>query len=173
MDDLIKKASLANQNGFKFYKNFKISWQPGVIWPTFNLEDDYNRQEIKYKTTKEKMTTRPKRNSLAEKMLKYNGVEKIETKGDSSKDLRLVDNSAFVFCETYMKNFLIPRIISNTLLSQVCKFRSKGRLPILCFVYRGIKSKLIIFTNIRWGTNTSLSLERVTAKIRNFKSSEL
>ena len=147
VDELIKKANFANQNGFKFYKNFKVSWKPGIIWPTFNLEDDYQRQDIKYidvNKDAEKIMIRPKKNSLAERMLNYNGVKKIETITTESKNLRMVDNSAFVFCETYMKKFLIPRIISNSHLTQVCKFRSKERIPIICFVYRTKNSKKYI-----------------------------
>ena len=147
MESIIKNYNYAVHNGFRFYKSFKEKWEMPTIWPTFELQQDYERQNILFKAIDKnasKIVNRPKKDSLRERMLKYNGVEDRETK--TSKDekkvrFRLVDNTVYAFCETYMKRFLVPRIISNLHLSQVCKFRSKGRIPILCYAFKEQKSK--------------------------------
>jgi hypothetical protein len=148
VDDIIKKSSYANQNGYKFYKKMRKSWEYEIDWPNFNMENDFIRQGIEFQVPGEnvKIFTRPKRNSLADRMLKYNGVQYSETiANEKSMLFRQVDNSVFAFCETYMKRFLVPRVLSNVNLAQVCKFRSKGRVPILSFVYKNNSSKFLIF----------------------------
>jgi hypothetical protein len=178
-EQIIKNSSYANQNGFKFYKIFRKEWKHTLIWPTFQLEDDYSRQEIAFKPIDEQVNKKFKRsrtNSLKQRMLKYNGIEEKETlqlKDQEKTNLRLIDNSAFVFCETYMKRFLVPRIISNTQLSNICKYRVKGRVPILCFIYRGGKGSYVMWGNwCREEGCSVVSLAGLADKIRDFESSK-
>lgn len=141
---IIQKTSFANQNNFRFYRTFKQNWTGPVEWENFDLEDDFMRQNIRFKKPDKSsnILVRPKKNSLTERMLRCNGVVYRETEADNEKTLfRLVDNSSFAFCQSYMRRFLVPRILSNVQLAQVCKFRSKGRIPILCFAYQDPASK--------------------------------
>ena len=136
-------------NGFKFYKILKDNFPVPPIYKNFDIEQDFQRQKINYKSVKltksdEVLEIRNRHNSLTEKMLLFNGVEKIETTTEALEEnngLRLVDNSQFNFCETYSKKFLIPRIVSNSILSDICKFRVKGRIPIVCYIYSPSNSK--------------------------------
>ena len=146
VEEIIKKTSYANQNGYKFYKKLRKSWKNELEWPNFDMENDFKRQNIKFQVPGQetKILTRPKKNSLGDRMLGYNGVFYSETVCDEKSMLfRQVDNSAFAFCETYMKRFIVPRVLSNVHLGQVCKFRSKSRVPILSFVYQHEKGRLV------------------------------
>lgn len=151
VEDIIKKSSFANQNGFKFYKIFRAKWEHELLWPTFRLEDDFYRQGVSFKRIDSQVTeslTRARGDSLKERMLGHNGVRGREVGCDEDAQaprLRLVDNSAYVFCETYMPRFLVPRVISNTQLGKICKYRVKGRVPILCFRHQPLSGRLSAF----------------------------
>lgn len=135
-DKIIQVSSAANQNKYRFYRTLRQKWGAPALPLPFDPETDFARQKVHFSQPGEGKTvhTRPKKNSLRERMLRCNGVvHKESAPGEGEAVFRAVDNSQFAFCESYPEAFLVPRPVSNVLLGQVCKFRSKGRVPMLCF----------------------------------------
>jgi hypothetical protein len=45
-------------------------------------------------------------------------------------------NNNYNICPTYPQQFVVPAMMSDSEVTSVAEFRSKGRMPILCYVYR-------------------------------------
>ena len=143
--EFIEKAILNTnygiQDSFYFYETFKLKSEIDPIFQNFNLELDYQNQGLNYNTITssnlKKNNKIRRRSTIKERMLNLNGVKQIETISVNLENsgLRLIDNTKWLFCETYPPKFLIPRNVSDTSLFEICKFRSKSRIPILCYSY--------------------------------------
>lgn len=103
----------------------------------FDIEADYQHQGLVYNGMEETEKLLSRRNTLKQRMLNCNGIKETETISENKNDsgLRIIDNSKWKFCESYPPKFLIPRNVSNSSLLEICKFRSKGRIPIFCYSY--------------------------------------
>ncbi|CCH61816.1 hypothetical protein TBLA_0F02770 [Henningerozyma blattae CBS 6284] len=71
----------------------------------------------------------------------YNVIDEFKRQGldliSSNCPWRISDiNKDFKFCNTYPRELIIPRDVSDTLLSHASKFRSQSRIPVLSYYYK-------------------------------------
>ena len=63
-----------------------------------------------------------------------NGTNSKKGIGDSKKWRITNVNKDFKFCETYPSIIVVPSITSDKELELIAEFRSKNRIPVLCWV---------------------------------------
>ena len=52
------------------------------------------------------------------------------------KDWRVTEaNKDFTICDTYPRRFIVPRAISDDDITEIAKFRARGRIPVVCWVH--------------------------------------
>lgn len=51
-------------------------------------------------------------------------------------------NQDYKFCPTYPKKFVVPKMVSDIILSHASKYRSKNRIPTLCYFYKKTNSSI-------------------------------
>ena len=142
---LCKEYSASFSHVFKFFTGLRQPLTPSLnISPKF----DFIRQGIFFLDPNSDKSIqgpnsnqRNRKDSLSKRMLFFNGVTEAEIQRNRLSEeerrapFRLVDNHGGRFCNSYPTRFLVPSIISDTVLKKVCSFRSKERIPIMTYMH--------------------------------------
>ncbi|GMM38427.1 phosphatidylinositol-3-phosphatase [Saccharomycopsis crataegensis] len=85
-------------------------------WNIYNIEREFERQGLNFKSLQKDDNT-------------------IQYPGQNSWRISTI-NESYQFCETYSKDIIVPKSISDSVLKYAAKFRSKNRIPSLTYYFK-------------------------------------
>ena len=62
--------------------------------------------------------------------------QEIDFSSDNNKQFKILNNSDYIFCETYPKKIIVPYDINEKDLKDSAEFRTKNRIPTLTYRYK-------------------------------------